>query len=455
MMSIRTRLFLILLTATGAVWLFAVIWIQQSTYAQVERVLDARLAQSARMVASLVSDRNITPREAVQKASEGTGTLASTHTYSSQISCQIWQFDGHLLAHSNAAPSGRLSAADNGYSTTTVDGETWRVFAVSDPVQGIRVMVGDRLTVRRKLVRDLTEGLLLPAIFILPMLAGLIWLALSRGLAPLDRMAAELARQRAYDLTPLAEGPAPREILPMRQALNGLIRRVATAREAERQFTAFAAHELKTPLAGLKTQAQVAALAEDEATRRDALSRLVRGVDRTDRLVKQLLALARLEMAQAGTPVPVALAPLLAEAAEELGPLAAARRVTLAVCAAEATVTADRQLLTLALRNLVENAINASPASSEVEIAAKAAGGGARLEVRDRGPGIPDAERARVRERFFRGAGTATTGSGLGLPIVEAAVTLLGGRFGLSARDGGGEIAWIELGPEPVRLANL
>ncbi len=445
MMAMRTRLFLILLSATGAIWLFAVIWIQQSTYAQVEQVLDARLAQSARMVASLVADRNITPRTAAAQAAGDFASFGTSHEYSRQISCQIWQFDGHLLAHSDAAPKDRLSTTDDGYSTTTVDGETWRVFTVSDPAQGIRVMVGDRLTVRQKLVRDLTEGLLLPALFILPLLAGLIWLALNRGLAPLDRMAAELARQRAHDLTPLAEGPAPREILPMRQALNGLIRRVADAREAERQFTAFAAHELKTPLAGLKTQAQVAALAEDEATRRDALSRLVQGVDRTDRMVKQLLALARLEMERVGASERLTLGPLFVEITEALGPLAASRKVGLVAQPRGGAVVADRQLLSLALRNLIENALYASPAGAEVELTAEPKAGALRLEVRDRGRGIPEAERGKVRERFFRGAGTATPGSGLGLSIVEAAVHLLGGRFGLSPRPGGGEIAWIEL----------
>lgn len=454
MMAMRTRLFLILLTGTGAIWLFAVIWIQQSTYAQVERVLDARLAQSARMVASLVADRNITPRAAAQQAAGEPGAFGKMHDYSRQISCQIWQFDGHLLANSEAAPKDRLSATD-GYSTTTVDGETWRVFTVSDPTQGIRVMVGDRLTVRQRLVRDLTEGLLLPAVFILPLLAGLIWFALNRGLAPLERMAGDLARQRAHDLTPLTEGPTPREILPMRQALNGLIRRVAAAREAERQFTAFAAHELKTPLAGLKTQAQIAALAEDEATRRDALKRLVQGVDRTDHMVKQLLALARLEMEERAVPRRLALAPLFAEIAETLGPLARARNVAIVTQAGGMTVTVDQQLLTLALRNLMENAINASPPGGQVELCAQAVGGSARLEIFDRGPGIPAAERAKVRERFFRGAGTATPGSGLGLPIVEAAVNRLGGRFGLSPREGGGEIAWIELQAPAARPADL
>lgn len=445
MVAIRTRLFLILLGATGAIWLFAVLWIQQSTYGQVERALDARLASSAQMVASLVANRTITPLAAADQA-VAPGSFGGAHDYSSQISCQIWQFDGHLLAHSEAAPKGPLSVADAGFSTTTVEGETWRVFTVSDPSQGIRVMVGDRLTVRQKLVRGLTEGLLLPTLVILPLLAGLIWLALDRGLAPLDRMAAELARQRADDLTPLAEGPAPREILPMRQALNGLIRRVAAAREAERKFTAFAAHELKTPLAGLKTQAQVAALAEDEPTRRAALARIVQGVDRTDRMVMQLLALARLEMEQAGAPLTFALAPLFGEIAGALGALAAARKVSVATQAQDLTLMADRQLLVLALRNLMENAIYASPPGSTVELCALPVAGGLRLEVRDRGPGIPPADRAKVCERFFRGTGTTTPGSGLGLPIVETAVALLGGRFGLSPRDGGGEVAWLELG---------
>lgn len=453
MMSIRARLFLILLAATGAVWLSAVVWIQRSTQAQVEQVLDARLAEAARMVASLVADRSIAPRDAARAGATSAGTGRS-YDYSHQISCQIWQFDGHLLAHSEAAPNDRLTATTAGYSTSTADGETWRVFTVSDPKQGIRVMVGDRLTVRTKLVDDVTRGLLLPAIVILPILAALIWLALDRGLAPLNRMAAELSRQGARDLAPLPEGPAPREIRPVSRALNGLIRRLAAAREAERQFTAAAAHELKTPLAGLKTQAQIAELANDEDTRRDALARLVRGVDRTDRMVKQLLALARIDSGPDGrtTPVPIPLAAAFDEIAADLGALARTRQVVLRPQAPAPTVTADRLMLTLALRNLVENAIHASPEGATVEIAATALPAATRIEIRDRGPGIPDADRARVRERFFRGSGANAPGSGLGLPIVEAAVQILGGGFGLTPRGGGGEIAWIEL-PHPTETA--
>lgn len=442
MISMRSRLFVILLVATGALWLSAILWIQYSTRAEVERVLDARLSEAGRMVSSLISDRRVDVGQAAALVQPEVPHAQQDYVH--QLSCQIWALDGTLVGQSGSAPQRPLTEAEAGFSQNVVDGVEWRVYTVVNEDLGVRVMIGDSLQVRDRLVNDVTAGLLLPAALILPVLAGLIWVSIGRGLMPLNRMAQALATRQATDLSPLPKAPVPREIRPMTDALNGLFRRVSAAREHERSFTAYAAHELKTPLAGLKTQAQIAAMARDEPTRRMALGQLERGVDRTDRMVRQLLDMAMVE-AEAETQLHAAvpLAEIIADVAEALTPLAQGRALCIVNQGVEAgpPVTEYRYLVAAALRNLIENALQASPEGGDVEVSLRKDGTIWICTVMDRGPGIAAGDRQQVTDRFFKGAGVQGPGSGLGLAIVTAAMDRMGGTLRLAPRKGGGEIA--------------
>ncbi len=446
MRSIRARLFVILLAATGAVWLSAVWWIQHSTRAEVERVLDARLSEAAQMVSSLISDRRIDVASAGPLALD-LPVPATASDYSRQLSCQIWSLDGALLGASASAPSGRLSPDRTGFADSLVDGEAWRVYTMVNEDLGVRVMVGDRLTVRERLVSDVARGLLLPALAILPVLAALIWISVGRGLAPLDRMARALGARTAEDLGPLSMGPLPREIRPVGAALDGLFARVAEAREREKSFTAFAAHELKTPLAGIKTQAQIAAMAPDEPTRQQALARIETGVARTDRMVRQLLELAAVDGAPREGGEITDMTYLVTDVAQEAQRFASEKGIRISLGRMPELVcrAVDPVLPAVALRNVVENAVLASPPGGEVEITGAVEDGRITLSVLDRGPGIPETDRRLVTERFFRGANASSAGSGLGLSIAQAALERLGGRIYFEARPGGGEIVRITL----------
>ncbi|WP_368667650.1 ATP-binding protein [Salipiger sp. PrR002] len=441
-MSLRLRLFLILALATGGIWFSAVLWIEHSTRAQVQQVLDARLAEAARMVSSLLSDRRIA------MAGEGAPVaipLDAHGDYAHQLSCQIWSLQGSLVGQSEGAPQAQLSAAHGtGYSESTVDGETWRVYTVENTTLGVRVMVGDSLAVRDKLVSGVIEGLLLPLAVILPLLAAAIWVSVGRGLAPMHRLAEALRLRSPGDLGPLPAGPVPAEMRPMRAALDGLFGRLAKAREAERDFTAFAAHELKTPLAGLRTQAQIARIAPDEATRARALQNIERSVDRTDRMVRQLLELSAVESA-GEAPGHADLGRLSEEICADLTPLAEARGVLLrsdVPQGASAPLRASGFLLHAALRNLVENAVQASPEGATVRISLQCGV----LRVEDAGPGIPPDLRARACERFVRGT-AGGDGSGLGLAIAAAAMDRLGGALELPQSCGQGQRAELHLPP--------
>lgn len=447
MMSMRTRLFAILLVATGVLWLSATVWIQYSTRAEVERVLDARLSEAGRMVSSLISGGRV---DVAQAAVMVNGTIiAEPGDYVHQLSCQIWALDGTLVGQSGSAPRGQLTTVDEGFSQNTVDGVEWRVYSVINQDLGVRVMIGDSLKVRDRLVNDVTAGLLLPAALILPLLAGLIWVSIGRGLLPLDRIAQTLAARPADDLSPLPGHPVPPEIRPMTEALNGLFRRVSAAREHERSFTAFAAHELKTPLAGLKTQAQIAAMAPDEATRRSALNRLERGIARTDRMVRQLLDMAMVEQENTTEPQPpISFAVVITEVLEDMNSLAVQRGVRLipAMPNDPPVLIQHHFMIAAALRNLIENAVQASPGGGEVQIEVRRdPAEGWLCAISDRGAGITPDEREKVTDRFYRGRSNANAGSGLGLSIVSVAMDRISGALRLSPRDGGGEIALLVL----------
>jgi two-component system, OmpR family, sensor histidine kinase QseC len=429
MSSLRGRLFLILVATTSVIWLAATGWIYLGTKNELERVLDTRLQEAARMVASLVQDDT-----SAQAAIAATPSVASPEagSYERQLSCQIWSLGGRLVAASTAAPAERLSTHGSGFHDSLINGELWRVYAIEDAGKGVRVLVGDRLGARDRLVQDLVLGLVAPTLLMLPLFAGLIWLSVGRGLAPLRQIAGDLQNRPVDDLSPV-NASAASEIRPVVDALNGLFRRLDLARRHEREITAFAAHELRTPLAGIRTQAQIAQAADSEAMRRSALDRIVQGVDRTARLISQLLTLARLDADAAGSDGQrIRVGPLLREIDGE-------RRwpelmVEIDPALDDLVVLGEPGSVRLALRNLHENACGHSPAGGRVRwlrIAENA------LAVEDDGPGIPAEELSLVTQRFYRGRSSKTAGTGLGLAIVEIALARLGATLTLENRASG------------------
>lgn len=437
MTSIRARLFLILMITTGIVWVSATAWIYLSTRAQVERVLDARLSEAARMVSSLLTRQEIDSKKAVPPPSE---IAAHYAPYDRQLSCQIWALDGTLVGRSESAPVQPLTDGASGFSEKTINGETWRVYVVENAALGMRVMVGDNMRARDRLVADVIRGLALPALLILPVLAGLIWLSVGKGLAPLNAMARALASRPASDLSPLPAAGSPSEIRPVIRSLNGLFARVDAAREHERDFTAFAAHELRTPIAGLKTQAQIALASGDAGIRENALRQIAVGVDRTSRLIRQLTDLTNAESGETvqdegRVNVGKALE-TLAEDIRQHYPKTAAISVETALFSVSLPVSAS--LFMLAARNLLENAVLHSPPDRPITCRLRHEPGLLAVVIDDCGPGIPDDELPKVRDRFFRGRNKTEMGSGLGLAIVDLALRRMEGELHLENRDSGG-----------------
>ncbi|EQB16349.1 ATP-binding protein [Novosphingobium lindaniclasticum] len=412
--SLRLRLFALVAAITLLVWAGAAIWTGMSARAEVERVLDRRLVEAARMVAAL------------DVATRKTGDAPAPIHYSRDLSCQIWSLDGGLIGRSAGSPDAPLAGGKPGFTERVVGERRWRVFTHVDPDQGIRVMIGDNLAIRERLVRDLLLGLVLPAVAGLIALGVLLWLAVSRGLRPLGRITEAIATRSPESLAPLELEPVPSELSPLVRAMDTLLLELDTARQAERAFVANAAHELQTPLAGLKTQAEVARRASDPSMREHALERIIVSVDRTSCLVRQLLDLAAQERheSRAGTWVSVDEVIATIEQDYRLIAQRSGRQIVTACSRRCPEVALDEYALRLAIGNLVENALLHGAGNVRIECALDT---DFELRVIDFGVGIPKEDQSRVRRRFERGRGVGTTGTGLGLPIVQMAIAAAGG----------------------------
>lgn len=422
MSSLRLRLFILVLTATALVWSAAAIWTVIGARADIEQVLDRRLRESAHMVGSLGYSRS-------DRAGTGVPTPLPGDSQGRQLTCQIWSLSGDLVRRSGSAPAAPLSAGQPGFSERTIDGVRWRVYTHVDPESGLRVMVGDSIAVRSQLVTDLIVGLLVPAAVGLVALALLLWLSVGSGLAPLRRIAATIAARDPNELEPLQESPVPAELSPLTQAIDGLFGRMTRLRASEREFLASAAHEMQTPLAGLKTHADIAQRSSDPQTRRRSLERISLSVDRTARLVRQLLDLARQESGTTSNDGrQTSLRAVVEMVDHELESLLAKRSVALTLDDPPPgmVLPISEDALLLAMRNLVENAVIHGPEGAEVIVGATRSANLVGFYVEDKGLGLTPDEAEACIQPFIRGNRTNGPGSGLGLAIARAALANAG-----------------------------
>jgi len=404
--TLRVRLLLSLL----AVLVIAALAMGGSVYwnvlRQTESLFDYQLRQ---MALSLRDQGEIAPEDARALAD---GQL--------DYVIQIWREDGHEVyaTQLQTAPPAR---AVLGFANIQAGGIVWRTFGVEARDRVIQVAQPER--VRHERAAQAALRSVVPLLAVAPALALVIGWLVSRSLAPLQRLAAEVRSRDSSSLQALPETGLPDEVLPLVQSLNALLDRLGASLAAQRHFVGDAAHELRSPLTALKLQVQVMRRAPDEATRDEAARALTAGVDRATRLVEQLLALARSE---AGPPREATAAPLSAIvrlAMGDVAPLADARATTLELDVAEgaesAIVVGDADVAVLA-RNLIDNAVRYSPHGGHVSVWIGTQAGAPVLQVDDDGPGIPEADREMVFDRFVRRDNAAEqTGSGLGLAIVR------------------------------------
>lgn len=421
--SLRRRLLGLLLGGVSAAWLATMVFSYIDAHHEVDELFDAQLAQAAQTLLALASHKD-------GDGIEDIGEVA--HKYQRQLRFQIWRSDGKLLVRSNNAPASALTEV-GGFSEIEANDGHWRQFSQWNPEHTLQVQVSENHYFRDDLIGQIAWRLLFPALFGLPLIGLWVWVGTRRGLASLDELATQIASREPQQLQALRPAAAPEEIRPMLEALNGLFGRVEGALEAEQRFTADAAHELRTPLAALQAQLQVALRARDAAERDRSLAQLQTGLTRASHLVDQMLHLARLDPhAGLPDPHPVDLG-LLAEAVcAELGPLILARKVDFALEADKNCVVSGQvDWLHVLIRNLIDNAVRYTPDGGQVHVGIRGDAQTIRLEVSDSGPGIAPGERHTALQRFRRLNQGGESGSGLGLAIVARIAELHGARIEL------------------------
>jgi signal transduction histidine kinase len=317
-------------------------------------------------------------------------------------------------------PADAPKTLDPGFSVVDTPDGPWRMYSHVTP-EGV-VQVAQPEAVRESLARELALRMAVPELAFIPILAALMVWVLRRSLRPLYETSARVHERDAARLDPLPTADVPEELAPLVEQINALLARLSASLETERRFFADAAHELRSPVAALALQVQLAERAQTDAARAAALAELRSGIARAARLVQQLLDLARLEPGVVSEPPgPVDLAHTVREVIGGFVARADSQGVDLGADAPSSLrVTGAASELRSLVANLVDNALRYAPRGSAVTVSLRDAHGEVELAVVDSGPGIPPEQRERVLRRFQRVDGDATSGSGLGLPIAKA-----------------------------------
>ncbi len=444
--SLRRRLLYILIPATVIIWVLATVASYYDTRRELDDLLDAHLAQTGRALLEM-SRHELLEQKLLSDFSD-TGEIIDANiwdhelSFSKTILLQVWVNNSFLALRTSNAPRTPLTKQTSGFSEIKLHDKQWRIYAIQSEENTIRVLVGEQTDFRHELVRKLIIQLLIPLFLSLPLLFLGVWISIGQSLAPLQRLAERLMRRKANELTPIDDDRVPREVRPLTQALNRLVKQMRDAFDSERRFTSDAAHELRTPLAALKTHAEIALQAHDTEEQQQAVRQVVRGVNRATRLVEQLLTLARLDPDSGLTNVRPLDLFISAEAViSDEAPLAMEKDIEISLSATRGKfINGNPDSINVLVRNLVDNAIRYTPEHGVVDIVIERdeQHNEIVLCVDDSGPGIPPEDREQVFKRFYRRLGTKPSGSGLGLSIVNRIADLHGARMSLQTAPLGG-----------------
>ncbi|GAB3628140.1 two-component sensor histidine kinase [Pandoraea terrae] len=446
-MSLRTRLVLLIGGSLVLIWSVVAMWMLVDIHTEMSTALDQRLVASARMVAGLVKQMKIDAPYTDDKYQP------LTIIGRDGLECEVSQVRGQVtvdLAKTKGSPE--LSGLAPGYETIRHGGRYWRTYVLVDG--GYRIATADLLDNRETLSRDITLAVALPFAFALLGSIAVLWWGISKGLHPLERVRRRLASMGPAESGPIEMGPVPAELKPLTDTMNHMLGMVKSMVDRERRFVDDAAHELRTPLTGVKTHLQVLRILScthpDREAARQALDSADEGVRRLHYTLEQLLILARLENSECQSgPASSAVGESVRTTIDEISVLpAASSRVVLQFDAQEsARVAVPSTMLVIALRNLLENALRYAPGESPIVISVVCDGDShVVLTVKDEGPGLTEDECLLALQRFWRKPGAATTGSGMGLSIVDAIARRYGGSFELGpGKDDVGLVASLRL----------
>lgn len=469
--SIRQRLLITLLLIIIIVGSITIARSYNDARYEVQELFDAQLAQSARFIQARALDKlqYINP-ESVQKFLDTQSHIPPLHDgeeddnddkdeatmygheYERKIAFQIWNSKKQKILHSTAAPDIPLSEKAlnpqySGYSDETHGGKLWRVFSLWDNDRQYVVQIGERYDIQNELVTKISQRLVMPSLISLPVLAFMIWFGIGRGLSPLLQFAREIKQRNPNHLVAVTTNVLPTEIQPLANALNDLLTRLADALEKERRFTDDAAHELRTPLAALKTQAQVALRSTDDKEKQHAIENIITGVDRSTHIVQQLLALARLnpdntKIATTTVNIYNFTADIIAQHADE----AINKKIEISLDGnTDIKIQTEPTVLSMLITNILDNAVKYTPDNGSININIQKEKNNFVVNIVDTGSGISQELQQRVFDRFYRIPGHKVSGCGLGLAIAQQCVQILSGTIELSNNSPNGLIVKVTL----------
>ena len=369
---------MLLLGAAGGAWIAIGALTVADARREIDAVLDAHLVQAATLLAARAR-HDIDESESESESEHADHD--DGHPYANQVTFQLWNESGQLLRRSSGAPAAALTPVADGFDDPVIDGKPWRSFSMR--AHGLVVKVAEGRAGRERMAQRFVEHTLWPLLAAIPLFGLLVWIAVSRALRPLTLLGDDLRRRRASDLGPVAVAQVPDEVAPLVAQLDELFSRIRDRLESERRFTSDAAHELRTPIAGIRAQAESALAAPDSAAR---------------------------------------------DVVADLAPQAHAAGIDLGLAAVDdVTVRAEPLLVEVMVRNLVDNAMRYAGRGASIDVGVVLDGAMTTLVVTDNGTGLPAADLARLGQPFFRASQPSGSGTGLGLSIVARIAERHGG----------------------------
>ncbi len=420
--SLQSRLLTSLMGVTAVAWLLVLGLTWYETDHELNELLDAHLAQTASFLVSQSGDGHADHSDFTSSP--------ILHKYQPRVAFQIWH-EGELVVRSEKAPLAPFrNDRQSGLTDRNVDGQVWRIFSTQGQEKDMWIHVAELGKYRHDILYAGLESAILPLLLVFPLLALFIWWSIRVSLEPLRHLGQEIGLRKASSLQPLAGDAAVQEVQPLVQALNQLFKRVEIQMASERQFTSDAAHELRTPVAAIRMQAQVAMGASEPIAQSQAMQALLQGCDRATRLISQLLELSRLDAAEvhpdAVAAEPVDVIAITRQQLAESGHAWLTKNQTLNFEAPEMLRLKLRpEWLSIVVRNLIDNASRYSPEGSSLQVSWQA-GSRPTLTVEDSGSGMTQIDRDRLGDRFFRVLGNNASGCGLGWSIVRRIAQLSG-----------------------------
>jgi len=408
---------------------------------EVEELFDAQLSRSAKLMLGLALaevnlghmkefSHNVQENQfsSLHKQHIEQEVYQLGHFYELKLAYQVWDSYGNMLLRSANAPLQPMSHLQQGYANKIFNQQKWRTYSLWNSNHNFQVITAEREDVREELVNKITLQMTWPFVLLLPIMGGLVWYFVSHGLAPLERIAQDIAGRKSENLHALKFEHIPLEIQPLVDELNHLFKSLRLSFDKERRFTSDAAHELRTPLAALKVHLQLYESSDNTDDKKNALVAIKQGVDRASHLVDQLLGLARLDpqaVRAMQETTQVNLHEISVNIIAEIYPIAREKEQAISLIGDEnVQLKGYKYPLEAMMRNLLSNAVTYTPKGGEVMLELKQQAGQLDIYFHDSGPSIPIEQREDVLQRFRKVDSNMQSGTGIGLSIVKRVAEL-------------------------------